>query len=123
MTDANTFFGYFVRFIATWKTAEIENEKRRQMEARAAAALAAKGLENQEEEGKGVNKPVGRRNNVRVNYFFFLFKKNLNFLQTLLDLTDVCPLLTKQYIQVGLQIQYVHVIQFLDGLSLHTWYG
>jgi hypothetical protein len=24
---------------------------------------------------------------------------------TLLDLTDVCPLLTKQYIQVGLQIQ------------------
>jgi hypothetical protein len=25
----------------------------------------------------------------------------------LLDLTDVCPLLTKQYIQVGLQIQYI----------------
>jgi hypothetical protein len=25
----------------------------------------------------------------------------------LLDLTDVCPLLTKQYIQVGLQIQYM----------------
>jgi hypothetical protein len=24
-----------------------------------------------------------------------------------LDLTDVCPLLTKQYIQVGLQIQYM----------------
>jgi hypothetical protein len=23
------------------------------------------------------------------------------------DLTDVCPLLTKQYIQVGLQIQYM----------------
>jgi hypothetical protein len=30
------------------------------------------------------------------------FKKN-----TLLDLTDVCPLLTKQYIHVGLQIQYI----------------
>jgi hypothetical protein len=26
---------------------------------------------------------------------------------TLLDLTDVCPLLTKQYIQVGLQMQYM----------------
>jgi hypothetical protein len=25
----------------------------------------------------------------------------------LLDLTDVCPLLTKQYIQVGLQLQYM----------------
>jgi hypothetical protein len=24
-----------------------------------------------------------------------------------LDLTDVCPLLTKQYIQIGLQIQYM----------------
>jgi hypothetical protein len=40
---------------------------------------------------------------------------------TLLDLTDVCPLLTRQYIQVGLQIQYI--IQFLDGLSPHTRYG
>ena len=66
MTDANTFFGYFVRFIATWKTAEIENEKRRQMEARAAAAAAAKSLEIPEEEGNGgVTKVVGRRNNVR----------------------------------------------------------
>jgi hypothetical protein len=27
--------------------------------------------------------------------------------KTLLDLTDVCPLLTKQYTQVGLQIQYM----------------
>jgi hypothetical protein len=34
-----------------------------------------------------------------------------------LDLTDVCPLLTKQYIQVRLQ----NVMQFLDGLSPHTW--
>jgi hypothetical protein len=42
------------------------------------------------------------------------------FKKTLLDLTNVCPLLTKQYIQVGLQI---HVIQFLDGHSPHTWYG
>jgi hypothetical protein len=32
-----------------------------------------------------------------LDYFFSMF----------LDLTDVCPLLTKQYIQVGLQIQYV----------------
>jgi hypothetical protein len=39
-----------------------------------------------------------------------------------LDLTDVCPLLIKQYIQVGLQIQYI-LLQFLDGLSPHTWYG
>jgi hypothetical protein len=30
-----------------------------------------------------------------------------NFFLTLLDLTDVCSLLTKQYIQVGLQIQYM----------------
>jgi hypothetical protein len=29
------------------------------------------------------------------------------FFKTFLDLTDVCPLLTKQYIQVGLQIQYM----------------
>jgi hypothetical protein len=29
------------------------------------------------------------------------------FFKTLLDLTDVCRLLTKQYIQVGLQIQYM----------------
>ncbi len=41
---------------------------------------------------------------------------------TLFDLTDVCPLLTKQYIQVGLQIQYM-LYNFLDGLSPHTWYG
>jgi hypothetical protein len=33
-------------------------------------------------------------------------------------LTDVCPLLTKQYIQVGLQIQYI-LYNFLDGLSPH----
>jgi hypothetical protein len=32
--------------------------------------------------------------------------------KTLLDFNDVCPLLTKQYTQVGLQIK-----QFLDGLS------
>ena len=38
------------------------------MEARAAAALAAKGLENQEEEGNGgVTKVVGRRNNVSIS--------------------------------------------------------
>jgi hypothetical protein len=41
--------------------------------------------------------------------FFFLM---------LLDLTDVCPLLTKQYIQVELQIQYM-LYNFLDGLSPH----
>jgi hypothetical protein len=29
------------------------------------------------------------------------------FFLTLLDLTDVCPLLTKQYIQFGLQKQYM----------------
>jgi hypothetical protein len=54
---------------------------------------------------------LGRQGN---NNFFF---------QTLLDSTDVCPLLTKQYIQVGLQIHTIHVIQFLNGLSPHTWYG
>jgi hypothetical protein len=37
----------------------------------------------------------------------------------LLDLTNVCPLLTKQYMQVRLQIQ----IQFIEGLSPHTWYS
>jgi hypothetical protein len=33
---------------------------------------------------------------------------------TLLDLTEICPLLTKQYIKVGLQIQYMF---FLLSLS------
>jgi hypothetical protein len=44
------------------------------------------------------------------------------FFKRYFDLTDVCPLLTKQYIQVGLQIQYMF-LQFLDGLSLQIWYG
>jgi hypothetical protein len=33
--------------------------------------------------------------------------KDATFFLTLLDLTDVCPLLTMHYIQVGLQIQYM----------------
>ncbi len=50
--------------------------------------------------------------------------KHVQHKKMLLDLTDVCPLLTKQYIQVGLQIQYIYMLyNFLDGLSLHTWYG
>ena len=75
MTDANTFFGYFVRFIATWKTAELENEKRRQMEMRAAATQAARGAAEQagEEEG-GSNRVVGRKNNVS---FGSLAKENI----------------------------------------------
>lgn len=31
MIDANTFFGYFVRFIATWRQSELDNEKRRKL--------------------------------------------------------------------------------------------
>eukprot|EP00095_Tigriopus_kingsejongensis_P004806 snap_masked-scaffold182_size278544-processed-gene-1.8 protein:Tk04806 transcript:snap_masked-scaffold182_size278544-processed-gene-1.8-mRNA-1 annotation:"GL25292" len=31
MIDANTFFGYFVRFSATWKQSELHNEKRRKL--------------------------------------------------------------------------------------------
>jgi hypothetical protein len=53
---------------------------------------------------------------IRILFLYF------NFFM-LLDLTDVCLFflfLTKQYIQVGL---LMHVIQFLDGLSSHTWYG
>jgi hypothetical protein len=51
-----------------------------------------------------------------------LWFRKLFFVQTLFDLTDVCPLLTEQYIQVGLQVQYM-LYNFLDGLSPHTWYG
>lgn len=40
--DANTFFGYLVRFVGTWKTSEAENEKRRQMAAAAQRAAAQK---------------------------------------------------------------------------------
>jgi hypothetical protein len=59
---------------------------------------------------------------IYVNFEFEI--KRLIFLikKMLLVLTDVCPLLTKQYIQVGLQTQYIF-IQFLDGLSQHKWYG
>ena len=32
LTDCTTFFGYFVRFIATWKIAQDENEKRQKMQ-------------------------------------------------------------------------------------------
>jgi hypothetical protein len=42
------------------------------------------------------------------------------FFKTLLDLTDVCPLLTKQYLQVGLQIQYM--LYNFQMISLHKWY-
>jgi len=52
-----------VRFIATWKTAEIENEKRRQMELRAAAARGA--AEQAGEDGGGSNRVVGKKNTVR----------------------------------------------------------
>jgi hypothetical protein len=45
-----------------------------------------------------------------------------NLIIFLSDLTDVCPLLTKQYIQVGLQKQYMK-LQFLDCLLPHTWYS
>jgi hypothetical protein len=47
--------------------------------------------------------------------------KYIYFFYTLLDFPDVCPLLPKQYIQVGTNT--IHVIQFLDGLSPHTWHG
>jgi hypothetical protein len=40
----------------------------------------------------------------------FLHSSSITFLKTLLDLTDVCPLLTKQYKQVGLQIQYMFYV-------------
>ncbi len=39
-TDVNTFFGYFVRFFAIWKQSELDNERRRKLEAAAAAAAA-----------------------------------------------------------------------------------
>jgi hypothetical protein len=37
----------------------------------------------------------------------------------LLDLTDVCPLLTKQYIQVRLQIQYMLYNYLMVSLPIH----
>lgn len=58
MTDANTFFGYFIRFVATWKQSELDNEKRRKLMEKAAAAAAAQG--NMNENGEG---DVMRRNN------------------------------------------------------------
>jgi hypothetical protein len=45
-------------------------------------------------------------NRVQFSEEIAILSKNLIF-KTLLDLTDVCLLLTKQYTQVGLQIQYV----------------
>jgi hypothetical protein len=47
--------------------------------------------------------------------YYYFFKHYLTWL-------DVCHLLTKEYIQVELQIQYM-LYNFLDGLSPHTWYG
>jgi hypothetical protein len=41
---------------------------------------------------------------LRIAYSNQLLLFHSHFLKTLLDLTDVCPLLTKQYIQVGLLI-------------------
>jgi hypothetical protein len=37
----------------------------------------------------------------------------------LLDLTDVCPLLTKQHIQVGLQMQYMLYNFEMISLCIH----
>ena len=65
--DANTFFGYFVRFVATWKAAELENERRRIMEMRAAAAAQA--ANNEDDKAAGNNRVVGRKNTV--SYFAF----------------------------------------------------
>ncbi len=45
--------------------------------------------------------------------------KAVCFFKTLLDLTDVCPLLTKQYMQVGLQIQYIYTILKMVFLCIH----
>ena len=44
----NTFFGYFVRFVAAWKVAETENERRRkQLEAENNKKAMAKNKANQ----------------------------------------------------------------------------
>jgi hypothetical protein len=53
-----------------------------------------------------------------------IFKSTLEvnysqFFQTLMDLNDVCPLITKQYtLHTGWTTNTIHVLQFLDGLSL-----
>ncbi len=39
-TDVSTFFGYFVRFFAVWKQSELDNDRRRKLEAAAAANAA-----------------------------------------------------------------------------------
>jgi hypothetical protein len=47
-----------------------------------------------------------------LDFLFFVFL-------TFLDLTDVCPLLTKQYIQFGLQIQYMLENFQMVSLRIH----
>ncbi len=45
--DCNAFFGYFVRFVTTWKTANEENEKRRKLEEQKRIQQANQDLANQ----------------------------------------------------------------------------
>jgi hypothetical protein len=52
---------------------------------------------------RGVNQALGVN---QVLYCFPMFDSTI-IKNRYLDLTDVCPLLTKQYIQVGLQMQYM----------------
>jgi hypothetical protein len=49
----------------------------------------------------------GKKVKLKPNKITFILKKRRKVFLTLFDFTGICPLLTKQYIQVGLQIQYV----------------
>ena len=59
MTDANTFFGYFVRFIQLWKTSEQENERRKKL------MEAAKNQKLQEEEEVAKKNQANQRKNLQ----------------------------------------------------------
>jgi hypothetical protein len=46
-------------------------------------------------------------------------KHSISYFLTLFEVTDVCPLLIKEYIQVGLQIQYTFFTIFRWSLSTY----
>ena len=60
MTDANAFFGHFVRFIAVWKQSETENEKRRKLLLQ--KQLAERNRQQQPAQDNLVNEENQRRN-------------------------------------------------------------
>ena len=63
MIDANTFFGYFVRFSAVWKTSGLENEKRKKLAAQQALQEQAQlQAQQQQQQGQQQQPQRSRRN-------------------------------------------------------------